>query len=159
MGISSKRQQASGGFHSQYHLPSRIPTAAWWASRLPVVGRWSVLVLKEMFSLTNCILHAGRIVAQSLEKSKTHVLLYPLSQLQHAEDLLLRCKGRDILYYYFFQFLCMSSWFLLLEVNGDECGISSSIHLCRNGFNVLVLLSIARPNKDVPCVLSPGDWY
>lgn len=104
MGISSKRQQASGGFHSQYHLPSRIPTAAWWASRLPVVGRWSVLVLKEMFSLTDCILHAGRIVAQSLEKSKTHVLLYPLSQLQHAEDLLLRCKGRDILYYYFFNF-------------------------------------------------------
>ena len=46
VGISSKRQQVRDAFLSPCRLPSRIPTAAWWASRLPVVGRRLVLCLK-----------------------------------------------------------------------------------------------------------------
>lgn len=62
------------------------------------LGEWVVSACDKdiFFSLTKCLLHAGRIVTQSLEKSKAHVLLYPLSQLKYAEDLLLRCEGKDV---------------------------------------------------------------
>lgn len=50
----------------------------------------------QAFSFTNSILHAGRLVAEPLEKGQAHVLLHPVPKFQYAENLLLRCKGKKI---------------------------------------------------------------
>lgn len=51
---------------------------------------------RTAFSFTNSILHAGRLVTESLEKGQAHVLLHPVPKFQYAENLLLRCKGKKI---------------------------------------------------------------
>lgn len=51
---------------------------------------------RKEFSFTNSILHAGRLVTESLEKGQAHVLLHPVPKFQYAENLLLRCKGKKI---------------------------------------------------------------
>lgn len=49
---------------------------------------------RKEFSFTDSILHAGRLVTESLEKGQAHVLLHPVPKFQYAEDILLRCKGK-----------------------------------------------------------------
>lgn len=51
---------------------------------------------RKAFSFTNSILHAGRLVTESLEKGQAHVLLHPVPKFQYAENLLLRRKGKEI---------------------------------------------------------------
>lgn len=51
---------------------------------------------RKAFSFTNSILHAGRLVAEPLEKGQAHVLLHPVPKFQHAENLLLGRKGKKI---------------------------------------------------------------
>lgn len=78
---------------SQGCLRGHIVGVWWW-------GREGyTLSFNHVCALTGCIPHAGRAITQSLEKGKAHVLLHPLPQLQHAEDLLLGRKGRDCFYY------------------------------------------------------------
>lgn len=59
-------------------------------------GRSETAFLRKEFSFTNSILHAGRLVTESLEKGQAHVLLHPVPKFQYAENLLLRCKGKKI---------------------------------------------------------------
>lgn len=59
-------------------------------------GRSETAFSRKEFSFTNSILHAGRLVTESLEKGQAHVLLHPVPKFQYAENLLLRCKGKKI---------------------------------------------------------------
>lgn len=96
------------------------------------------MCLKTLFSLTKCLLHAGRIVTQSLEKSKAHVLLYSLPQLKYAEDLLLRCEGKDIFHQSLFNFCACghdsNPWKLVemsvKSIHEYTCVITDAMHLC-----------------------------
>lgn len=58
--------------------------------------RSETALLRKAFSFTNSILHAGRLVTESLEKGQAHVLLHPVPKFQYAENLLLRRKGKKI---------------------------------------------------------------
>lgn len=100
--IPSTRWLVRNGFQKLYGRAPSLPRAAHgdWTHCQCVWRRGQeghTLAFNLVCALTACISHAGRAITQSLEKGKAHVLLYPLPQLQHVEDLLLGCEGRDCL--------------------------------------------------------------